>query len=431
MSVDINWDAITGGAERGDLANAVRDFVHERFQQIPLPRFIHAVKVHSFDFGSVAPDITIKDICDPLPDFYEIDESDDSSIDGDARHDDGLDEAAPRNASSTLTGEQSRRVGAPRDRASENQSANATGRKVRAPTLDPRLSNLTLHREGPGPPSAYGATTPGIPGGTSNLSYFHLPLSAGLSGTNTPLAAVAGAQLGGARLDRSLTTPLDSMYDSHHRHTSSQHSITPPSSANSNSRPPSQQQHDQNGVNSEASKGSVPLDEASGVASPRRVREQSPEDIQVVTHMTYAGDITMSLTTEILVDYPMPSFVGIPLKLNLTGVSFDGVALLAYIRKRAHFCFLAPDDADALVGRDTALDGTSPGTGQDGLPSTTPRGKIGGLFEEIKIESEIGQKENGKQVLKNVGKVEKFILEQVRNIFEDELVYPSFWTFLV
>jgi distribution and morphology protein 12 len=52
-------------------------------------------------------------------------------------------------------------------------------------------------------------------------------------------------------------------------------------------------------------------------------------------------------------------------------------------------------------------------------------------LHEIKVESEIGQRENGKQVLKNVGKVEKFVLEQVRRIFEDEFVYPSFWTFLV
>jgi distribution and morphology protein 12 len=57
--------------------------------------------------------------------------------------------------------------------------------------------------------------------------------------------------------------------------------------------------------------------------------------------------------------------------------------------------------------------------------------KMGGLLHEIKVESEIGQRENGKQVLKNVGKVEKFVLEQVRRIFEDEFVYPSFWTFLV
>jgi distribution and morphology protein 12 len=156
------------------------------------------------------------------------------------------------------------------------------------------------------------------------------------------------------------------------------------------------------------------------------MREKGPEDLQVVAHVQYSGDIKMSLTAEILLDYPMPSFVGIPLKLNITGLTFDGVAILAYMKKRAHFCFLAPEDADALVGRESLrADSEGPGS------SLAQRLKIGGLLENIKVESEIGGQGSGKQVLKNVGKVESFVLEQVRRIFEEEFVYPSFWTFLV
>lgn len=126
----------------------------------------------------------------------------------------------------------------------------------------------------------------------------------------------------------------------------------------------------------------------------------------------------------------MPSFVGIPLKLNITGLSFDGVALIAYLRKRAHFCFLGPDDAQALVGVEGhSYDGEHTQLG--GHYSNPENDRLGGLLREIRVESEIGRKEGGKQVLKNVGKVEKFVLEQVRRIFEDEFVWPSFWTFLV
>jgi distribution and morphology protein 12 len=146
------------------------------------------------------------------------------------------------------------------------------------------------------------------------------------------------------------------------------------------------------------------------------------EDLQTVFRVRYSGDVKLSLTAEILLDYPMPSFVGIPLKLNITGLSFDGVGVLAYIRKRAHFCFLSPEDAYAAVGPDGGED-----EGRVGDPDM----KMGDLLHEIRVESEIGQREGGKQVLKNVGKVEKFVLEQVRRIFEDEFVYPSFWTFLV
>jgi len=101
-------------------------------------------------------------------------------------------------------------------------------------------------------------------------------------------------------------------------------------------------------------------------------------------------------------------------------MTFNGVAILAFIRKRAHFCFLSPEDADALVGREDDLKENNGG-------AVT----VGGLLEDIRVESEIGDKDHGGQVLKNVGKVERFVLEQVRRIFEDEFVYPSFWTFLV
>src|SRR5690349_23169333 len=74
MSIDINWDTLTNGPDGAARAEKIRTFIHDRFQQVTLPRFIRSVHVHSFDFGSVAPEIEIKDICDPLPDFYEDDE---------------------------------------------------------------------------------------------------------------------------------------------------------------------------------------------------------------------------------------------------------------------------------------------------------------------------------------------------------------------
>ena len=131
----------------------------------------------------------------------------------------------------------------------------------------------------------------------------------------------------------------------------------------------------------------------------------------------------------------MPSFVGIPLKLSITGLTFDGVAVLASIKKNLHFCFLAPEDAEMLVGRsnEAAPSAANDGEGERLRDNRKGSGKEkpGGLLEEIRVESEIGRKENGKQVLKNVGKVERFVLGQIRRIFEDEFVYPSFWTFLV
>jgi distribution and morphology protein 12 len=297
----------------------------------------------------------------------------------------------------------------------------------------PTSRTLLAPAEQRGSPLPSRVLTPGIPGGTSNINYFHLPLSAGLSGATTPLAAVAGAQLQGW-LDNPYGRPATPT-NVRLRHAASFNSLTltPQSHPDPSSRPSSRHQHDD-----ERGRSLAETDDTSSQhsydrtpsVSPHRMREKSPEDIQVVAHVQYSGDIKMSLTAEILLDYPMQSFVGIPLKLNITGLTFDGVAILAYIKKRAHFCFLSPDDAESLVGSDTGFNGLqTDANGENAQPVQRP--KIGGLLENIRVESEIGGQGSGKQVLKNVGKVESFVLEQVRRIFEDEFVYPSFWTFLV
>ena len=89
MSVDINWDTLTSGPDGDALAEKIRAFVHEKFQTISLPKLIRSVKVHGFDFGKTAPEIVLKDICEPLPDFYD----NDAESTDDGTQDDGKDAA--------------------------------------------------------------------------------------------------------------------------------------------------------------------------------------------------------------------------------------------------------------------------------------------------------------------------------------------------
>jgi mitochondrial distribution and morphology protein 12 len=431
MSVDINWERLTTGPDGTALAESIRDFIHQRFQTVTLPRFIKQVSVHAFEFGSIAPEIEIKDICDPLPDFYEEDDEDQGDGDDD---EEGV---GWQPASATATSE-GRPAGATQKLDKTRRSDGSPHARespfgplhTREPSLyiDTRPGLRSIQSPGTLGSPFSGAGTPGISGGTSNLNYFHSQLATGLSGTQTPLAAVAGAHLPRGWPDYS---SLSSSYrQTAHRHSASASSISPPSTAGSNAQQPSLREQDSVSTLAASSNTHRPRtqdglldDEAADepTSPPRRFRERRVEDLQTVFRVRYSGDVKLSLTAEILLDYPMPSFVGIPVKLNITGLSFDGVAVVAYIRKRAHFCFLSPEDAVAAIG---AEDGDEHGGGAGGL-------KMGGLLQEIKVESEIGQRENGKQSLKNVGKMEKFVLEQVRRIFEDEFVYPSFWTFLV
>lgn len=425
MSIDLNWETLTSGPDGDALAERIRSFIHDKFQTVPLPRFIRSVNVHGFDFGTIPPDLELKDITDPLPDFYDQELGDDESDDDFGSDEEAAAHLAEERARHALAGDRRRPDG-----IRTTFRNDFVGHDLGSPFL--------------------GTSTPGILGGPG-LNYFQSHLG---TGTHTPLAAVAGAHLGNSWLGPVALDSSDFNHASSHHRNPSQSSISvdnfsvnlegtsPPLREKSSvstlaptsvctSRPPTRDTHiTESAVAEEDDEGDAALGaEAHGDHLASLRREPRIEDVQAVFRILYAGDIRLNLTAEILLDYPMPSFVGIPLKLNITGLSFDGVGVLAKIRKRVHFCFLSPEDALAAVGSVDEDNGdVDGGSGQGARKST---GKFGGLLQEIKVESEIGERDGGKQSLKNVGKVERFVLDQVRRIFEEEFVYPSFWTFLV
>ena len=404
MSVDIDWARLTTGNDGLELAESIRAFIHDKFQQVALPRFIQSVEIHSFEFGDTPPTVELKDVCDPLPDFYEEDDEDVEGAETEGKEDIAIGVGG---------GEPNQSLRERRETATRLPDIPTESR----PALPRHISNLSLvdHLASP---IVSRSSTPGIPGGTSNLSYFHLPLSARFQGNQTPFSAFPGhAHQAGAYsgfFSPQLRSPqLEALQ---HQHADpSTHRARPPS-VSGEFRDPS--------TRPSTATTFLPndLDEVEEDDNETHC-EPEPNDIQIVLHVSYNGNVKLALTALILLDYPMPSFVRIPLQLNVTGVTFDGVALLAYLKKRAHFCFLGQQDAEILVGAENTLDNPP--------QYRNPTDKLGSLLREIRVETEIGQKDGGKQVLKNVGKVEKFVLEQVRKIFEDEFVYPSFWTFLV
>ncbi|KAI0203456.1 hypothetical protein F4808DRAFT_457733 [Astrocystis sublimbata] len=501
MSIDLNWDTLTSGPDGAALAESIRDFIHVKFQAVPLPRFIKSVTVHEFDFGKIPPSIVLKDICDPLPDFYEGDYDSDESDDAEGSEED--DEVVPdtiRVSDRRRRAEQRERSevhgGDIVDRATWNPNGTAT--PFGEGFFPPHVHSAGL-RNAPGTPDiatpflGLGMSAHGMPGSASKMNYFQSKLGPGWSGTQTPgaqhlngwLDATAQSQAQASHIRRAPSS------SGHSRHLSQgsisvenfptntsntlsappphplreKHSVSTlaPTSSAGASRPPTRERpgvspltgstadKDHGTEKSQAyrkSQASVAVEDSDDedYAAQKFRQLPSPDDLQTVFRIRYAGDVRLELTAMILLDYPMPSFVGIPLKLNITGLTFDGVGVVAYIRKRVHFCFLSPDDALAAVGEDDADNDEEPGArpahhrgegtsegegGRERANSSRSKGRMGGLLQEIRVESEIGQREGSKQSLKNVGKVEKFVLEQVRRIFEEEFVYPSFWTFLV
>ncbi|KAK5631493.1 hypothetical protein RRF57_007207 [Xylaria bambusicola] len=483
----LNWDTLTGGPDGAALAERIRDFIHVKFQAVPLPRFIKSVTVHEFDFGKIPPSVVLKDICDPLPDFYEEDYEPDEEDDaeGDEDDDEGVPDAI-RTAERRRRAEKRARDGVVGDDVTGGGQGGASGAATPfSESFFPPHIHIAGLRNAPGPADlsspflGLGVPPHGMSGGPSTMHYFQSKL---MSGAQTPLAAVAGAHRLSGWLDataqsraQSSPTHLSAASNSVHGRHLSQSSISVENYPNSlmvpqtlgekhsvstlsptASRPPTRDAGTSPRLGSgfearfgnEASRAyakskatvAVEDEDDDDEDGERFLQEPRPDDMQAVFRIRYAGDVRLELTAMILLDYPMPSFVGIPLKLNITGLTFDGVGVIAYIRKHAVAAVGEDDDGEEdeagvqTAGYAHARPGHQSTSSEDrthSSPGPKGKGRVGGLLQEIRVESEIGQREGTKQSLKNVGKVEKFVLEQVRRIFEEEFVYPSFWTFLV
>lgn len=173
-------------------------------------------------------------------------------------------------------------------------------------------------------------------------------------------------------------------------------------------------------------------------------------NLQLHLHITWHSNLRLTLTTSLLINYPSPMFMSLPIKLSVTGLVFDGEVVVAYEgeRRRVHLCILDPLDPYCPLSSDrpkptrdiTPGEGTPPETDEDTPPamsasmmSSSRTGKplpIGQrLLPSIYIESEIGQAD--KHVLKNVTRVERFIQDVVRKTVEEELVFPNFHTLVL
>lgn len=137
----------------------------------------------------------------------------------------------------------------------------------------------------------------------------------------------------------------------------------------------------------------------------------------------------LTVTTSILINYPSPAFMSLPLTLSVTGLVMKAGVIVALEgeHRRAHVC-LTEDEEDT-----TPLDSpqeTRPGFVYPAAQADGMRGKKqspgNNILPSLSFESEVGQ--GDKHVLKNVGKVEKFIGEVLRKGLEDELVFPNYYT---
>lgn len=135
--------------------------------------------------------------------------------------------------------------------------------------------------------------------------------------------------------------------------------------------------------------------------------------LQLHVRTQYTGSLRVVLKTTLLVNYPSPLFMALPLNLNLTSLNFDATWIVAFEgdARRVHISLTPPPN-----------DGADPDVSMPGEETPASR-----MLRGLKCDpSEVGDAD--KHVLRNVGKVDKFVLELVRGLLESELVWPNYQT---
>lgn len=357
------------------LTNHLISVLNRQLASTSRPSFIGPIEITHFDFGSTAPEVEIKDIRDVWRAFDNDDEEDDDEYQDEAATY-GQDQEVMYNAKGgggSGYGYDSRRA------SGKSSELHHNGHYHYEPMLSPgdmgfRLPSMvdwddsisvlsgsrrqSVHAVGLGARGLIGGgreylTAPSLGGHLPGFggSVFSHPLSPGPTSTRHP----------------ALT------------HTHISH---PPSPA----RPPPK-------PSSTSSSSSVP-------------------SLQLHLSLSHTSDLTLTLLTSLIVNYPSSIFMSLPLKLSITGLQLATDLVVAFDgeRKRVHITII-DDEADTT-------------TSHGGLGHPVPVGQR--LLPEMRIDSEIGHSDA--HVLRNVGKVERFIADVVRKTLVDELVFPNFQT---
>lgn len=439
MSLDLDWQLLDD-----ELSVRFLDTINRALESSASkrPSFLGEVHFTDLHFGTHAPELTIRSIGDIWPDFVSLE--DDS-----ARRRHGVSrEATPASNSTTLV-----------ESPIESFAPPVTDLPVRTYTqFDDAAPPHRIH----GPPSVMSTSlAPSVASVHPSHAYYQ-----------QWSAALASRGIKAAGLGTAPASPMDSVppspgYFAHWQQPAPpipppvSTGLLPPYSAN-NSRQTSFDASSMRGPGPHSSVSqagfrqrdhlqtptplysrrpsfrSTPAASYRSVSGPLSPSGQEPDDVSqssmpsLQMHLSLhwpTSSFRLTVTTSILINYPSPAFMSLPLTLSVTGLVMKAGVIIALEgeRRRAHVC-LTEDEEDATP-QDSPQD-TRPGFVYPAHPADGARSKKQSpgskILPSLCFESEVGQ--GDRHVLKNVGKVEKFIGEVLRKGLEDEMVFPNYYT---
>lgn len=148
--------------------------------------------------------------------------------------------------------------------------------------------------------------------------------------------------------------------------------------------------------------------------------ERSPNDVQFLTEVEYKGDLLITISADLVLHYPTKNFMTLPVKLTISNIGIHSLCLLAYLSRQIFVSFLCDVSDSALDKNESILDTSS--------SLLAPRRSLERILilRTMKIETEIGEQYQGEgSVLRSVGKLEQFLLENFKDVLRKELSWPS------
>lgn len=389
MSVDLDWLQLSA------LSDRLVDSLNRQMRSAERPSFIGPITINSFDFGTSAPDVELVDVRDIYRDFLEDEEASESDHNISSEESEGAEkeEADVGGAMGFNNSQEMRdqRRGSGNDEDGfEWVSRRGVGRAMAE--TGPGYHPFPPHVRYGGVSSASNILGPGIPLDVGRWQH--------TEEGDRPSSPRHGSSQQGSIADRRIRMPsspkdlplIDSIMAS---------SAIPPYEMPLGTPPP---------------------------PPPKNLTPSDTEnDLQFHFRVIYNADLRISLTTSLLLNYPSPLFMALPIKLTIVGFEFNGEVVVAYqpSRTRIHVCIL--DDEDPYRPASASSPGGQAEDHATHRPYDKEKTSAGErLLPHIFIESEIGQTD--KQVLRNVSRVERFIQDMMRATLEEELVFPNFHT---
>lgn len=374
MSFDINWSQLV---DDPSINSSIKDFLALQLLAVSLPSYIDNLTVTDFLLGDEAPEVIIRDIGDTFDAFYEDEEGPRTS---------GAQTATAASAMDSLDSSDN-------DDYDESRSSLA-GEVTLSEAADSRPFGRSMPFSQPIQPMS------------NRLRRAHTALAASPLPTNAHLNALHAHNinhLGLGPLHINSITPSGRDTPTHILHlmrTGPGGTQLPPTPATA----------------------ALGTNSAGGPGNHLHQPKRGKDDVQIIAEVKYKGNLHIEVTVDLFLNYPSERFVTLPIKLHITGFEIHSLVCIAYLQQCVYFSFLC-DVSDVT---NSYFSNDSGGNFVDYMSGQSNKERID-IIKKVKIESEIGEVESN--VLRNVGKVEKFLVEKVRSIIREETAWPSWLCF--